>query len=170
MNDPSWLIEARRHLGQKEVPGPGVNAWLRDLWHGLPGGPWFWQHYGQDDSKLPWCGAFMAGVFKRAGIALPKRYASAAGWLDWGRRLESPTVGCVVVFSRKGGGHVGLVLGRDQHDRLMVLGGNQGDAVTVAPFDRARVTGYQWPPGVQPPPLATLPLIRSYAASSRDEA
>jgi hypothetical protein len=29
----------------------------------------------------------------------------------------------------------------------MVLGGNQGNAVTVAPFDRARVLGYRWPPG-----------------------
>lgn len=170
MSDFSWLIEARRHIGQKEVPGPGVNAWLRDLWHGLPGGPWFWQHYGKDDSKLPWCGAFMAGVFRKVGISLPARYASAAGWLEWGTRLDTPTRGCVVVFSRQGGGHVGIVVGRDQRDRLIVLGGNQGDAVTEAPFDRSRVTGFRWPPGVPVPTLATLPLITSNAASSRNEA
>jgi uncharacterized protein (TIGR02594 family) len=166
----SWVTEARKHIGQKEVPGPGVNAWIRDLWHGLPGGPWFWKHYGQDDSKLPWCGAFCAGVFKRCGIAIPQRYASAVSWLEWGQKINAPAFGCVVVFSRHGGGHVGIVVGKDQRGRLMVLGGNQGDAVSVAPFDRARVTGYRWPPGVPVPSLATLPTVTSSAASSRNEA
>jgi hypothetical protein len=39
------------------------------------------------------------------------------------------------------------VVGNDEAGRLMVLGGNQGNAVTVAPFDRARVLGYRWPSG-----------------------
>ena len=53
--------------------------------------------------------------------------------------LQAPTVGCVVVFEREGGGHVGLVVGADTKGRLLVLGGNQGDAVSIAPFDRSRV-------------------------------
>lgn len=28
----------------------------------------------------------------------------------------------------------------------MVLGGNQGDAVSIAPMDVARVVSYRWPP------------------------
>ena len=50
----AWIAHAYAHIGQKEIPGPGVNAWIKSLWAGLKGGSWFWNHYGQDDSKLPW--------------------------------------------------------------------------------------------------------------------
>jgi hypothetical protein len=55
-------------------------------------------------------------------------------------------------------GHVGLVVGEDRTGNLLVLGGNQGDAVRVSAFGRARVVAYRWPPAVDvlpgPPVLA----------------
>ena len=165
-----WLSIGLQYEGMREVPGPGVNAALRDMWAGLPGGPWFWKHYGEDDSKLPWCGAFAALCMKKAGVTLPKRYSSALGWLEWGSPLHTPTEGAVAVFKRAGGGHVGFVVGQDQYGRLLVLGGNQNDSVSVAPFDSGRIVGYRWPPGVPRPAVFTLPTMAHSGAVSRNEA
>ncbi len=76
--------------------------------------------------------------------------------------------GCVVVFERAGGGHVGLVVGETAGGRLLVLGGNQGDAVSVAAFQRERVVAYRWPPGRDLP--ASMQLARGEAALSASEA
>lgn len=170
MSSAPWLTEAHKYIGQREVPGPGVNAWIREMWNALPGGPWFWKHYGQDDSKLPWCGAFVAMVLKSCGITLPKRYASALAWLEWGTRLQHPTAGAIVIFKRGGGGHVGFVVGRDQSGRLLVLGGNQSDAVRIDPFAEDRIVGYRWPPGRPLPPVYSMPVIAHAGPVSRNEA
>jgi hypothetical protein len=53
-----------------------------------------------------------------------------------------------VVFNRDGGGHVGFVVGQQQNGDLMVLGGNQSDAINIRAFSRSRVTGYRWPVNV----------------------
>lgn len=169
MTEPRWLSEAKKYLGQREVPGAASNPWIKAMWLKLKGGTWFWKTYGEDDSKLPWCGGFMGYVMQECGLPLPKNVAAAKSWLEWGVQIATPVVGCVVVFTREGGGHVGLVVGKDQNDRLMVLGANQGDAVSIAPFDMARVSGYRWPdPG--PIQLAALPVVSSSAPSSRNEA
>lgn len=167
---PLWLAEAAKHIGKKEVPGPGFNPWIKNLWLGLKGGAWYWNTLGKgDDSLLPWCGAFMAAVMKACGIPYPERYASAKAWADWGKRLAVPVLGCVVVFTRVGGGHVGIVVGIDKLGRLLVLGGNQKDMVRIDPFDRPRVFAYVWPPG-QPFVNTALPVLETKAASSNNEA
>lgn len=43
-----------------------------------------------------------------------------------------PELGCIVVFTRQGGGHVGFAVGRDKFGNLLILGGNQSDAMTIA--------------------------------------
>nr|WP_303803578.1 hypothetical protein [Snodgrassella alvi] len=37
-------------------------------------------------------------------------------------KLYKPAYGCIVTFTRKGGGHVGFVVGKDTRGNLMVLG------------------------------------------------
>jgi hypothetical protein len=39
---------------------------------------------------------------------------------------------------------VGFVVGKDKQGNLMVLGGNQGNAVNIKPFATSRVAGYVW--------------------------
>lgn len=169
-----WLIEAEKHIGQREVPGPGSSAWIRSLWQGLKGGQWFWDAIGKgDDSKLPWCGAFVAYCMQATSNPYATKYASAKAWLDWGIELSGPAVGAVVVFSRDGGGHVGFVTGRDTLGRLTVLGGNQGNAVSIAPFDHARVVGYRWPRDVPQQPdvgFDRLPITPAEGPLSSNEA
>lgn len=151
---PAWLAEAYKFNGLAEIPGPRHNpvilGWLRRLraWYA--------------DDETPWCGTFVAHCIEAQGLPLPKYWMRAKAWADWGERLTEPEVGCIVVFERQGGGHVGFVVGRTADGRLLVLGGNQGNRVCVAAFDRARVLAYVWPPGVPLP--APAPLIVMDAA------
>ena len=76
--------------------------------------------------------------------------------------------GCIVVFTRDGGGHVGFVVGQDKVGSLMVLGGNQGDAVNVKAFPRSRATAYRWPMGLPADVGAPLPLLASAELSTNE--
>lgn len=164
---PPWIAEARRHIGQREIPGPASNGWIRDMWLGLKGGAWFWRHYGEDDTALPWCGAFIALCMQRSGIEYPARYASALAWAGWGEAVPGPMYGSIAVLSRNGGGHVGIVtaISRDGR-RICLLGGNQGDSVSEAWFHADRVTAYRVPVGYR---AATAP-VASVGPMSRSEA
>ncbi len=165
--DPHWLSYARTFTGLQEVPGkthaPQIQRWLRGM------RAWW------DDDETPWCGVFVDGIFRDLNLPTVKNGFRARAWLDWGTPIVKPTIGCVVVFNggakRPGAGHVGFIAGADARGRLMVLGGNQGNAVTVAPFERARVLGYRWP-SVEPLPLqVSLPLLASNGKpSSENEA
>jgi uncharacterized protein (TIGR02594 family) len=137
VSEPNWLTIARRDLGLAEVNGaetaPKIKQWLADL------GAW-WR-----DDETPWCGVAVGAWMKQAGIARPKHWYRAKGWLDFGFSC-GPVVGAVVVFERAGGGHVGLAVGyNDTTDRVYVLGGNQGNKVSILPFEASRVIGYRWP-------------------------
>lgn len=161
LTEPLWLQRARCDLGLRELPGaptaPRIAAWLQRL------GAWW------ADDETPWCGTAVAAWMTACSIAPPAAWYRAKAWADWGAGLANPVPGCVVVFDRVGGGHVGLVVGQDQHGRLLVLGGNQGDSVCIAPFDRARVLAYRWPLG-WPSGITRVPVIASAAPSSTREA
>jgi uncharacterized protein (TIGR02594 family) len=162
MSDPKWLPIARRYIGVSEIPGkattPVIAGWLSKL------RAWW------SDDETPWCGVFVAAVLQEAGIDRPRNWYRARAYLDWGLSLAEPGRGCVVVFARGGAGHVGFVVGVDERGRLMVLGGNQANAVNVQPFDRVRVLGYRWPNSPEGIDY-DLPLIRSGGrVASREEA
>jgi uncharacterized protein (TIGR02594 family) len=154
-----WIDIAARYVGTREVAGPGTNPLIRSWLIKL--GAW-WQ-----DDAAPWCGVFAGEVFKEAGIAIPAAFYRAKAWAEWGMPLLSPVVGCIVVFGREGGGHVGIVVGQTPAGLLLVLGGNQGDAVNIAAFNRNRAIAYRWPPGE--PCTTTLPIVASAAALSVKE-
>lgn len=160
MNKPAWLIEAEKHIGKKEYPGAANNPWIVLLWKAIKRG-------GIKSDAVPWCAAFVGGCLEAVGI-VSSRYESARSYLKWGVPIEYPITGCIVVFARSGGGHVGFVAGTDENNRLMVLGGNQGDKVSVAPFDRTRVVGYRWPRDVALH-LEPMPVIASTQSSSANE-
>jgi uncharacterized protein (TIGR02594 family) len=145
MKLPVWMEEAYEWVGEKEVPGPGVNAWIKAMWLGLKGGAWFWKAYGEDDSKLPWCGAFVAYCLAQSGLMYPANYARAKAWASWGAPISRPMVGAVAIFHRSGGGHVGFVTGIRWNGDLVILGGNQNDGVTVADYPRRDLVALRWP-------------------------
>ena len=161
MTAPLWLELARKHLGTTEIPGrathPKIRRWLIDL------RAWW------TDDETPWCGTFVAAMMKEAGQPLPRHWYRARAWLEWGQPLTGPALGAIVVYARGGGGHVNFAVGLDTRGRVMGLGGNQGNAVSVAPFDRSRVLGYRWPMNVPLPAPWGLPVIETGARSSNEE-
>ena len=128
---------ARSYLGLKEIgvtnKNPTIDAWAKTL-----SGKWL---IGQ-----PWCGTFMAQVFKEAGLSskVPKDFFRAKAWETVGTKLTKPAYGCIVTFTREGGGHVGLVVGITKTGMLKVLGGNQSNAVTIQDFDPKRAASFRW--------------------------
>lgn len=161
---PAWIDRARGYIGLREEPGSRHNPTILGWWERI--------RADFRDDETPWCAAFVGGVLEECGIR-STRSAAARSYLKWGRALARPVPGCVVVFwrgARAGwSGHVGFVTGRDGDGNLMVLGGNQADAVNIKPFARDRVLGYRWPDGV-PIPDAALPVLRSDGRLSTDEA
>lgn len=159
MVDQPWVALARKLVGISEVRGPQHNPEILQMWRDIKRG-------GIKDDETPWCAAFVGAMLERAGIR-SSRFESARSYLDWGQQLALPVPGCVVVFTRQGGGHVGFAVGRDRTGNLLVLGGNQSDAVNVRAFPVSRVTGYRWPEGV-PVPAEPLPQLGAAAVSERE--
>lgn len=157
--DPSWLAEARQWIGLNEIKGADHAPEILQMWRDIKRG-------GIRDDETPWCAAFVGAMFERVGVR-STRFESARSYLEWGVPLKSPVHGCVAVFSREGGGHVGFVVGRDAAGNILVLGGNQSDAVNVRAFPVSRVTGYRWPAGV-PVPAAGLAQLDGSPVSERE--
>lgn len=162
LGEPKWMIEARKHIDLAEIPGPKhhpeILRWLKKL-----------QAWWSED-ETPWCGTFVAHCMQEADLPIPKFWMRAKAWAEWGTRLSTPVPGCVVVFERKGGGHVGFVVGRTSSNLLMVLGGNQGNRVSIAPFESSRVIGYFWPASVPLPLDRAVPLMTATGPVSTNEA
>lgn len=166
MTEPSWLAKARGYLGLREIPGAKHNStilrWLTDLKAPFR------------DDETAWCGTFVGAVMRESGFEPVKNPWGARNWLNFGVKQAQPAVGSVVVFWRGSvngwSGHVGFVVGQDQAENLMVVGGNQGDAVSLKPFGRERVLGYRWPAGQPLPTAGPLPVILSDGRVSRNEA
>lgn len=80
--------------------------------------------------------------------------ANARSWLNWGGMcLERPAYGAVTVLwrvrRRHWKGHVGFYVGQEGSN-LLLLGGNQGNAVSIRSYPADRLLGYRWAIGYTP--------------------
>ena len=128
---PRMLTEAVNLFGVAEFIGMENNPIIMDWADEIGVG----DLYNADE--IPWCGLFMGVVAKRAGKPLPINPLWARNWAQWGVVCK-PELGCVLVFSRESGGHVGMYVGEDD-THYYVLGGNQSDCVCVRRIDRKRM-------------------------------
>lgn len=156
MLEPLWLNLARLEIGTAEVPGPADNPVIAKYWSDAGVGD---VAMGQDE--VPWCAAFVGAMLARAHQP-GSRAANARSYDKWGRALNSPCLGCVVVLSRppvSWQGHVAFYLGTDRGARrVRVLGGNQGDQVAIGDFSLDRVVAWRWPAGLLVQPEWVGPL------------
>lgn len=163
-----WLETMRQLTGTQEVPGPGNNPeilrWASEIAGRFPDMTTYCRQFTND--AIPWCGLTVGYVMAMNGIRPPfaagdtGRFLWANAWASWGRRLDKPVPGAVMVFTRNGGGHVTLYEGEDDN-YYHVRGGNQADAVNVARYPKRQLTCAVWPPGVPLPgevPVAAPPL------------
>jgi uncharacterized protein (TIGR02594 family) len=132
---------ARRHLGEKEIPGkkdnPLIVRWLRLL-----------ENWIQDD-ETAWCSAFVDAMAREAGYERSGEL-DARSWLQIGEEIAPAHArkGDVVIFWRVSKsswqGHVGFVVSRDaERKSVLVLGGNQNNAVTIQPYPETQLLGYR---------------------------
>jgi uncharacterized protein (TIGR02594 family) len=140
---PQILVEAVKLYGTKEVPGPSnspvIMAWAKEL--GGVAGKWY------DSDAHAWCGLFLAVCALRCGYIPPAGFDAlrAKSWSQWGSPVTIPMLGDIVVFSRTGGGHVGLYVGQDR-DCYHIIGGNQSDMVRVSRLLKSRAVAYRRSP------------------------
>jgi uncharacterized protein (TIGR02594 family) len=160
---PPWMKIAYSYMNTKEVPGSGNNSviigWAKRL------GGWFASFYTKDE--IPWCGLFVGNCMKEAGFPVQPDALSALGWSDYERSCE-PCLGAIMVFKRPGGGHVGFYVAEDD-TAYHILGGNQGDKVSIARIDKARHVDTRWPKTF-PMSKTGRVLKKSTAPLSRNEA
>lgn len=160
MSDPSWMVEARKHIGTTEIPGSRHNSkiigWLRTL------RAWW------SDDETPWCGTFVAHCLQSVGLPIAKNWFRAKDWATYGSNLRSTHVapGAILVFARQGGGHVGFYVGEDANF-YYVLGGNQSNSVNTMKLAKARCIAIRWPAGQ---PVVGGPVRMSGGAISDNEA
>lgn len=150
---PPWMRELVSVVGVKEVPGPASNPLIVEMHAAL--GPMS-SALGREvvSDEVAWCSAAVAWSFRRCGMRIPDGVTRAArSWLH-GKdlvTLKEPCRGAIAVLWREDPlswrGHVGLVEAVDKSPGRMVhlLGGNQGNAVSVANYQRSRVLAYMWP-------------------------
>lgn len=131
---PKIMLEAIQEYGTLETPGdannPIIISWARELGEKI-------QNIYKADS-IPWCGLFMGICALRAGVAVPENPLWALSWSAWGTPVTKPMLGDVLVFTRNGGGHVGLYIGEDTL-AYHVLGGNQSDSVSISRIAKERL-------------------------------
>ena len=93
-----------------------------------------------------WCADFINFILRRTGHATTNSRA-AKSFLDYGKRIDQPRVGAIVVLTRgKNGGHVGIVRGTDGAGNIIVISGNHGNKVWESMYPKSRVLGYVIPP------------------------
>jgi uncharacterized protein (TIGR02594 family) len=134
---------AQRFIGVKEAPGIGNNPIVQTML--ALDAP---EDYAD---AVPWCSAFVN--FIAWMLRLPRsKSLRARSWLLVGRPvpLREATIGFDVVIFNRGGihdpdviaspGHVGFFAGIEQ-DKIVVLGGNQSDSVSLARYNVSDVLG-----------------------------
>ena len=161
MPQPHWLDFAWADLGVAEIAGTRDNSRVVRYYADVG-------HPEVSNDEVAWCAAFLGACLERAGIG-STRSLLARSYLDWGAPAQEPRYGAIAVLNRGSDptlGHVGFLVGETGAD-IILLGGNQGDAVSVQAFPRSRLLGLRWPS----PSPATSPVIPDGAtAPIRDPA
>lgn len=136
-----WLSRAFTDLSADVREIPGVETHPRILEYHLE------TTLKATQDEVPWCSAAVCSWMEESGIP-STRSAAARSWMDWGVTLLKPREGCIVVFWRGSPedtkGHVALFL-EEVGEFVRVLGGNQGDKVSIQSYNKRKVLGYRWP-------------------------
>lgn len=132
-NAPTWMQIAIGELGQKETdPYSRVKNYF-EICKVVP-----------DPRGTPWCRYFVNYCLLKANWSVPLD-GMARGLKSWGNEIDKDKaqVGDLVILWRGTHddgvtGHVGFYIKEDAQ-YIYLLGGNQGDAVTEAKFDKRKV-------------------------------
>lgn len=160
---PRHLLKAVELVGVKETVGPKHNpvilGWAKEV--GLE------NIYKSDE--IPWCGLYAAVVMKRAFREPVKDPLWALNWNKFGVRVQEAMLGDILTFTRKGGGHVGFYVGEDV-TAYHVLGGNQGNSVSVTRIAKSRLSQIRRPEYINMPTNIRKIILAANGKLSQNEA
>lgn len=141
------LEAAGAYIGMTEWPGAEHNPKILDLFATVG-------HGQAQDDETPWCAAFVGSVLASLGLPHTGRL-NARSYATYGQQvsIQDARPGDIVVFWRGSRtswqGHVAFLV-RFDGDRVIVRGGNQGNAVTDAPYAIDRIVAIRRADGVEP--------------------
>lgn len=163
-SEPLWLSVARMTKDIAEIPGPqstqAILNWAKDIGA---------LAYVNDD--IAWCAVYLNRLMLACQLPLSGigyDLLRAKSFLKWGVKLDTPSLGCVQVFDRPGGAHVGLYLG-ESATKIRTYGGNVANRVGIAWLAKARLLGNRWPVGVPLPTTGVVTLTDAGDFVSMDE-
>lgn len=160
---PRTIAEGLKLYGVTEKPGkadsPTIMGWVTET-----------KIAGYYADAVPWCGLYAAVVALRAGKPIPEGPLWALNWKKFGVAVfEDASLGDVLVFKRPGGGHVGFYIAEDA-THYHVLGGNQGDAVSIIRIAKSRCVAVRRPAYKNKPAAVRPYKMAASGAVSTDEA
>jgi len=161
---PPWVATAKKELGTAEIAGAKTNPKILGYFKSSK----FW---GTDDSggANAWCASFVAWVMEQHNYSPPKSSFRAKSWINFGTKIKEPIIGAIGIKSRKGGGHVAFILGESKDgNHYYMLGGNQGDKVSVKKYDKNVWTDWVVPPGFDTKGY-TLPVYKGTSTKAGKE-
>ncbi|MBB4804770.1 uncharacterized protein (TIGR02594 family) [Chryseobacterium defluvii] len=169
-NGPIMIKQALNLYDTSEVLGaknnPTILSWAKEVGQDP-------MYKGVKDfyiaDSIPWCGLFMAVVAKRSSKQIVKDPLWALNWGNFGKHTPVPMLGDVLVFIRKGGGHVGLYVGEDA-TCYHVLGGNQSDKVCITRIEKNRLYTSRRPKYINQPVNVRKISLSSSGTVSQNEA
>lgn len=160
---PRHLLKAMELYGVAETVGaihnPVIMGWAKEV--GLE------KTYTADE--IPWCGLFAAVVMKRADRPVVDKPLWALSWAKFGVPADKPMLGDILTFKRDGGGHVGFYVGEDS-TAYHVLGGNQGNQVSVTRIAKSRLFAARRPQYNQQPENVRVVALAGNGTLSTNEA
>lgn len=140
----TWMDKANALMGEGEVIGPKENPMIRAMFKAVD--------YDISDVKdadtVPWCGAFVGYVMQEDGHPMAALAARALSWATYGDPCEPKHGAIAVVENGEGGHHVAFIY-QVTETNLYLLGGNQGNRVSIVKWPRAKLVACRWPPGAK---------------------
>lgn len=135
--EKTLLENAFLELGTKEIKGSEHNKDIIE-YADICGQTWV------KTDEIPWCGFFVGAMCIKSGIEIPNKSGLAKAYLGIGETIDITKAepNDLVIFDRKGGGHVAICLGFSHcNNYIFVIGGNQGNSVSVAKFSVRYIVG-----------------------------
>ena len=145
-NAMPWLAIGLQEVGVREAD-PGNNPRILEYHSSTD----LFVHRRDADA---WCSSFVNWCVEQSGKD-GTNSAAALSWERWGRAIANPITGSIavkerIVVDKKTGkkrrmGHVGIVYGGTPDGKLLILGGNQGDAVSIVKYSKTAFTTFRLP-------------------------
>ncbi len=139
-----WLDIALEDVGTSEIAGASShNQTIVDYFR-VAGRP------DITNDETAWCAAFAHACLARAEIEVDvpaEKKLLAREFEHVGTPIDTPRRGAIAIFSRGNSswsGHVAFVLGQTA-THLIVIGGNQSNAVTIAHYPKSKLLALRWP-------------------------